>query len=297
MKFKATSYHLNLLKDTERLAVFKEAIDDFGKQLDSDLDSDLDLNLDLEDNSKIAFDLGCGSGVLSYFAKDYFDKIIAIDLNSKIIKYTKENLAEFDNIEVYCSDVIGFDFDNKADLIICEMLDTGLIDEEEVPVLNYAKNFLKEDGKIIPQGIINSAELIYMKSPFIQYEDKGANPKYKILSDSVVFSEFDFLDDIDENFSKNIKFKLSERLFNEVDKVDKVDRVENRVIVNGIKLTTFTRLNDNIISGPSPMLNPCLLIPIDEVAIGFDDILEIELSYVMGQGIETIRTKIIDNGC
>ena len=47
------------------------------------------------------------------------------------------------------------------------MLDTGLIDEEEVPVLNYAKNFLKEDGKIIPQGIINSAELIYMKSPFI----------------------------------------------------------------------------------------------------------------------------------
>ena len=296
MKFKATSYHLNLLKDTERLAVFKEAIDDFGNDLnDSNLDSELDSNL--EDNSKIAFDLGCGSGVLSYFAKDYFDKIIAIDLNSKIIKYTKENLAKFDNIEVYCSDVIGFDFDNKADLIICEMLDTGLIDEEEVPVLNYAKNFLKEDGKIIPQGIINSAELIYMKSPFIQYEDKGANPKYEILSDSVVFSEFDFLDDIDENFSKNIKFKLSERLFDEVDEVDKVDEVENRVIVNGIKLTTFTKLNDNIISGPSPMLNPCLLIPIDEVAIGFDDILEIELSYVMGQGIETIRTKIIDNGC
>ena len=33
------------------------------------------------------------------------------------------------------------------------------------------------------------------------------------------------------------------------------------------------------------------------MCIGFDDILEIELSYVMGQGIETIRTKIIDKGC
>lgn len=289
MKFKATSYHLNLLKDTERLAVFKEAIEEFGEWLDSDSDSDSDLDsnlhsdIDSDDNSKIAFDLGCGSGVLSYFAKDYFDKIIAIDLNSKIIKYTKENLADFDNIDVYCGDVIGFDFDNKADLIICEMLDTALIDEEEVPVLNYAKNFLKENGKIIPQGIINSAELIYMKSPFIQYEDKGANPKYTVLSDSVIFSEFDFLDDIDENFSTVIKFKLSNELFD-----------GDNAIVNGIKLTTFTKLNDNIISGPSPMLNPCLLIPIGETSLKIGEILEIELSYVMGQGIETIKTKIIN---
>jgi len=47
MKFKTTPYHHDLLKDTDRLAVFFEAIDEY------------------DSNTDLAFDLGCGSGILS----------------------------------------------------------------------------------------------------------------------------------------------------------------------------------------------------------------------------------------
>lgn len=304
MKFKATSYHLNLLNDLDRISVFNEAILEYVEDLDNESENKLKsesesiLDNNINSNKKIAFDLGCGSGILTYLAKDYFDKVISIDINPKIIKYTKENLADFENVEIYCNDVIGFDFKNKADLIICEMLDTALIDEEEAPVLNYAKQFLKEDGKIIPQGIINSAELIYMEPPYFQYEDEKSNANYVTLSDSVIYSEFDFLDDIDENFSKEIqfdifdsqeKFQFSENYSN----LNYFNKEKENYKVNGIKLTSFTKLNDNLIVGPTPMLNPVMLIPIEGVDVKLADSIKVKLSYVMGQGVETIQTSYV----
>ena len=90
-------------------------------------------------NSDLAYDLGCGSGILSYFLKDYFKEIIAVEINRKASECAKDNLDAFDNIEVVNSDVLQYEFTKKADLIVCEMLDTALIDEEEVPVFPYAE--------------------------------------------------------------------------------------------------------------------------------------------------------------
>ena len=56
MKFKVNSYHFKLLRDYERLSAFKEAINDYA------IRNGMDSN---GSNDKVAFDLGCGSGVLS----------------------------------------------------------------------------------------------------------------------------------------------------------------------------------------------------------------------------------------
>lgn len=304
MKFNVNSYHFKLLRDIERLSAFKAAIDDYAK------DNEIDSNP--SDNNRVAFDLGCGSGVLSYFAKDYFDRIIAIELNNSTYRLAKENLKDFDNIQVFNEDILGFDFDSldeKADLIICEMLDTALIDEEEVPVLNYAKKYLKEDGKIIPQSIINSAEAVFMNNHFIQYEDDEYSPVYLVLGESAVYSEFNFLDDIDCNFSTEIdlkvfskedlkKIEFEDQLFQE--RYEKFNFKENfnikedKLKINGIKLTSFTRLNEHIVCGPTPMLNPSMLIPIEETELRCGDTLRIKLEYVMGGGVETIKTEILE---
>lgn len=305
MKFNVNSYHFKLLRDYERLSAFKEAIDDYAKDSGSK-----DCNSSA--NSKVAFDLGCGSGVLSYFAKDYFDRIIAIELNNSTYGLAKENLRDFDNIHLFNEDILSFDFaslDEKADLIICEMLDTALIDEEEVPVLNHAKEFLKDDGKIIPQSIINAAEPIFMNNHFVQYEDDEYSPVYLVLGESAVYSEFNFLDYINPDFSCTIDLKV----FNEnqlgdsgfFDKIsqddlkkfnlmDNFNIKEDKLKINGIKLTSFTKLNENIICGPTPMLNPSMLIPIEEREIGFGDTIRIRLEYLMGGGVETIKTEILE---
>ena len=303
MKFKVNSYHFKLLRDYERLSAFKEAIDDYA------IRNGMDSN---GSNSKVAFDLGCGSGVLSYFASEYMGRIIAIELNNSTYQLAKENLKEFDKIQVVNDDLLSFDFsklNEKADLIICEMLDTALIDEEEVPVLNRAREFLNDDGEIIPRGMINSVEAIFMNNHFIQYEDDEYSPIYISLGESVVYSEFDFMNEIDCNFSAEIELKiygkeeLDEMGFEEKLSQEKYEKFnfkenfnieEDKLKINGIKLTSFTKLNENIICGPTPMLNPEMLIPIKETEVSCGDSVRIGLEYVMGGGVETIKTDVLE---
>ena len=256
MKFKTTPYHNDLLKDTDRLSVFYQAI----KEYDS--------------NNHLAYDLGCGSGILTYFLTDYFEEIISLEINKKTFQCAKDNLKDFSNVEVINSDVLNYQFTKKADLIVCEMLDTALIDEEEIPVLNYAKKFLKEDGKIIPQGIINAAELVNLERHYLHWDEGNIN--YYPLSNQIIYDELNFLNDIDPEFKTDLRFKVTKD-----------------GVLNGLKITTYTKLNDNIIAGPLPMLNPPLLIPLDEMQVKVNDFIEVELKYIMGNGIESIGTKIL----
>lgn len=296
MKFNVDSYHFKLLRDYERLSAFKEAIDQFAMEYSNSDDSKA-IKENESSKTSLAYDLGCGSGVLSYFASDYFDKVISIEMSPSTFRLAKENLKDFSNIEVFNENSLDFDFSNypKADLIICEMLDTALIDEEEVPVLNHAKQYLKNSGKIIPQGIINQAEPVFMDLDYIQYEDEEYQPKYDVLGKSVIFSEFDFLDDIDESFSAIIEFEIATSDYDKSNGKTKIinDR-QDKIRVNGIKLTSFTKLNDEIICGPTPMLNPAMLVPFEETEVKNGEKIRIRLSYIMGGGVETIKTEVLD---
>ena len=256
MKFKTTPYHHDLLKDWQRLASFYNAI--------------LDYNLE----NKLAYDLGCGSGVLSYFLSSYFEEVISLEIDFKTAECAKENLSGFPNIQVVNSDVLEYNFTKKADLIVCEMMDTALIDEEQIPVLNCAKKFLKDSGKIIPKGIINTVELVNLERDYVHWDEDGV--KYEVLSDSEVYSKFNFLDDIGPDFEKIISIK------------SKKDG-----IVNGLKITTFTMLSDEIICGPTPMLNPPLLIPLDKRSVKSNEFINVKLKYSMGNGIESIKTEYV----
>ena len=189
------------------------------------------------------------------------------------------------------------------------MLDTALIDEEEVPVLNRARKFLKDDGEIIPCGMINSAEPVYMNNHFIQYEDDEYSPVYVSIGESVVYSEFDFMNEIDCDFSAEIELNvygkesldkigfaetLNEEKYEKFNFKENFNIEEDKLKINGIKLTSFTKLNDNIICGPTPMLNPAMLIPIEETEVRCGDSVRIRLEYVMGGGVETIKTEILE---
>lgn len=255
MKFKTTHYHLDLLKDTDRVSTFFESIDSYSS------------------NTDLAYDLGCGSGILSYFLSNKFKEVTSIEIDSKAYACALENLKDFKNVTVINSDVLEYDFRKKADLIVCEMLDTALIDEEEVQVLNYARKFLKEDGDIIPKAVINFAELVSMQRHYIHWDE---NVVYESFSDQVNYLNINLKDEINPNFEETLKFKAN------------ADGM-----VNGIKLTTVTILNNEVVCGPTPMFNPPLLVPIDETNVKCNDLINVKLKYIMGQGIETIKTQIV----
>lgn len=263
MKFLTTPYHFNLLNDKSRISVFYEAINEFFKDKNN------------SDNITV-FDIGSGSGILTYFLKDKSANIIAIEKDEKTFEVLKENLKDFKNVKLINSDILDLDFNEKADLIICEMLDTALIDEEQVSSINHIHNYLNKDFQIIPEGVINIAELVFTDREYIHYEDDTVKNNYITLSDSVNYLNIDFRKKINPNFKDILEFKLN--------KSSKA---------NGIKITTFTKVYNNIICGPTPMLNPPLFIPFEETFLKKDDKIQIELEYVMAQGIGSIKSKVI----
>ena len=113
------TYYDDLTKDKKRVNSFKRAI--------------------YEKTSGITYDLGTGSGILAQLAANHAKKVYALEQNPFIIKSTKKNLSKYDNIELIKTDASRYEFPEKADTIICEMLDTALIDEEQVPVINNGR--------------------------------------------------------------------------------------------------------------------------------------------------------------
>lgn len=256
-KMRTTPYHFNLLSDTERLSAFLEAIKQKAKGT--------------------IYDIGAGCGILSIFAAPYSNFIYAVEKDSRSAKLAEYNFESLNNILLINKDVRNVIFEDKADLIICEMLDTALIDEEQVPVINSILKYLKEDGEIIPQGILNGAEAIYMDRNSICYDDEFESSRinHEIISNLVIYNEFKFKNLIKEDVETEFELKICKKS-----------------TFSGIKITTFTLLTNDIICGPTPMLNPPLLIPTQKINVDIGDIIKVKLNYKMGGGLNSIRTKI-----
>jgi predicted RNA methylase len=252
-----TPYHFNLLSDKERLLAFHEAIKEKAKGT--------------------IYDIGAGCGILSISAAPYADFIYAVEIDQTVAKLAESNLKHFNNILLINKDAKEVIFPEKADLIICEMLDTALIDEEQVPVLNSILKYLKKDGEVIPEKILNGAEAIHMDREHICYDDNeiNQNPDHEIMSNLRIYNEIDFKKEIKEDIEADLEFKISKK-----------------GIISGIKITTFTLLTDHLICGPTPMLNPPLLIPTKKINVDIGDLIKIKLIYKMGGGLDSIQTRI-----
>ena len=250
MRFRVTPYHHNLLMDHQRLSAFYEAISSSARG--------------------VTYDLGAGSGVLSYFAAGVSEKVIAVEKDPKIAACASENLSHLENVRVVNQDALEFEFTEPADTIICEMLDTALIDEEQVPVLQRAMDFLKPDGRVIPLGILNAAEPVLMNSDNILYDERGSGSRS--AGPLRVYSRVNFKGNLDDRFRGRLKLRATGPF-------------------NGIRITTFTILQDDIICGPTPMMNPPLMIPLGSAEEPGEA--EIELSYRMGGGLGSIRAEVL----
>ncbi|KXH73845.1 MAG: hypothetical protein AM326_10335 [Candidatus Thorarchaeota archaeon SMTZ-45] len=103
-------------------------------------------------------DIGTGSGVLAILAaKAGANRVTAIDVNPESLDYARkavmmnsvENIIDF--FEGSFSDFIPIE---KADVVICEMLSSIMLVEQQIPACHHAVEYvLKIDGVILPQEI------------------------------------------------------------------------------------------------------------------------------------------------
>ncbi len=174
------SYHLEMVSDSERVKQFKRAID-----------------AAVNENT-IFCELGCGTGIFSLFAARKAKRVYAIEYDNAIFKIAVANVRKAglsDKIVLIHGDASKVTLPEKADIIFGEMLSTWLIEEPQVPVMNYAvKNLLKPGGSIIPDRVINLAELCHMDYSYSGIEIKAPIAQFtgikvpRIMTESHVFS-------------------------------------------------------------------------------------------------------------
>ena len=222
----------------------------------------------------IVYDIGAGSGILTAWAVPYADFIYSVEIDPTIADCTEKFLENFKNVSFIQGDAGNLKFPQKADFILCEMLDTALIDEEQVPVINSLLKYLKKTGQIIPYGIINGIEPAYTKTEYICYQEND-KPQCKTLGPLNIYSKYQFGKYINPQADFKLKLKISED-----------------GLLSSIMITTFTLITPEIICGPTPMMNPPLIIPTEKLKVKKGDTVKIDLSYQMGGGLNTIKTRV-----
>jgi len=102
-------------------------------------------------------DLGTGTGVLALLAAQArARRVTGIDVNPDSVEYAR--LAASSNglqatVDFRVCHFREFVPEESADLVICEMLSSLMLVEQQVDACNYAvENFLKKEGTILPRN-------------------------------------------------------------------------------------------------------------------------------------------------
>ncbi|MBN2465116.1 50S ribosomal protein L11 methyltransferase [candidate division WOR-3 bacterium] len=261
-------YHFNLLSDCRRTDAFRRAIAACVRQGDT------------------VIDLGCGTGVLAMFAADAGATVIAVEADPMVAEaaeYFVRSNGYASRVRVVEADSRQLEDGIDADVIICEMLDTALIAELQVEVMNDAvKKWLKPDGHTIPQAAVTTAELVHADYKFsgmdfrlIHFEEYGARQSGPALSDAVEFHRVRFDQDNDVSIDTTI------------------DMVPSRpCAVNGVRLCTSVALTDDIVAHGSPWFNPPLVLPFDDLEVKPSERVRLGLSYGLGAGFSSVRYSV-----
>jgi len=102
-------------------------------------------------------DLGTGTGILALLAAQQGAKVTAIDTNDESLKYARRaaKLNGYDDKIIFInSHFAEFKPEEKADVVICEMLSSIMLIEQQIPASSYAvEHLLKQDGRLIPEDV------------------------------------------------------------------------------------------------------------------------------------------------
>ncbi len=244
----------------------------------------------------VVLDAGTGSGILTLFAaKAGASKVFSVELDPFIAKTAKNNIninGYSKIIKIIKQDTRKLDLKSGThfDIVIMEMLTTGMIDESQIEcLLNLKKKkYVSEKTVYIPTAQQSFAtfgksnyELYGLKMPMIlhlwdihtQYKNFFENMSTKIMYD-------------DYNFKKVLRKKVDTII---------ESRIEKDGVVDSILLESRTVLNENLSLEETPALNGKVLIPIEAKNVVTGDIIRGKISYVYGGGFETLKFKYLND--
>lgn len=236
----------------------------------------------------VVVDLGSGSGVLAMFAADAgASKVFSVEIDKRNIvtlRSTFFNNGFSTRIVVVEGDATKIRLPEPVDVIIGEMVATGLVEELQIPAMNNALKYSKKNVRVLLSKINNYADVVFNNSVF--YSHKFDIFRYE-------YPDLKKLKSIP--FSTKVKYATVD--FSKVNKNNKIN--EKRVIkinkngkINAVRISSETVFDDGSTLGATFAYCYPIILPVSEIKVHKDDKFEMCLSYEMCGGFKTLSYSL-----
>lgn len=235
-------------------------------------------------------ELGTGTGILSLLAaRTGAAKITAVEYDPFIAEVARKNIKQNgreDKISVEVADArtVSFPEDKKFDVVVMEMLCTGLVEEMQVQAINnlVSKKIISHETIVIPAAqenyislahtdfMIHGFDMRMIKYLWITYMEN----KTKALSNDELLNHIDFRKAIKENFFETMQFTI-----------------RDSGLINSVLLSSKVLLNatGSISLGSTFSLSPLVAIPLSERMVKAGDKITLLINYKLGGGFQNFK--------
>ncbi len=114
--------------------------------------------------NKVVCEIGVGTLALTKHYLDDVKKAYLIESNPNVIPFVKKELKKkgWDKkVELIHGDALTVELPEKVDYIIGELMSIFCANEYQVQIFKHMRKFLKPKGKLLPEKIVNLAQLCY----------------------------------------------------------------------------------------------------------------------------------------
>jgi pyruvoyl-dependent arginine decarboxylase len=266
------------LKDVERTLAFQRAIRHVVRPGDRVVDA------------------GAGTGVLSFFAATAgADQVYAVEIAPEMVSALRVSVALNDlqdRVIVIPGDAAEADLPRNVDVFIGELMETGLLEETQVEVMNR----LRERGvigprtKLIPDRYSTSVELVDVDDKF--YGFKVAAPfhewpsyaldesgwhrtRVRSLTKRVTIADLDFAGPVVPEVDRRVELSgITEGL------------------ANAVRISGAARLAPGLVVGPTNALNGDKILRLEEpIPVRVGHAFDARITFVMGGGLGTFALR------
>lgn len=247
----------------------------------------------------VVLDAGAGSGILSFFAAQAgAKKVIAIEVDQHLARCLNRSVASnglSDVVQVVHGDVHSVDLPQDADVFICEMMDTGLMDEMQVTVINALRErrVLSAKTRMIPFQYETFVEFGY--ADFAYYGFKLLVPKhnwahYEGGNNGWLPTAFHAHTDAHRagvaNFQQSIEPSVDTTF---------PLKATSCGLVNSVRISARAHLTRGLVLGATNALNGDKVIPLDEeLQLEEGRVYKAQVRYRMGDGLNSLSIRLQD---
>lgn len=257
------------LLDDERVASFDTALRKSIKRGDSVLDA------------------GTGSGIMALIAARYgASKVYAVEIDPDIANIARENVRinnYSEVIEVVTGDVNDLKL-GPVDVVVMEMMDTGMIAEQQVPAIRNLRSTgtINSKTKLLPSKFTTSLK-------FIDYDFEFSSFQLPFILQA---RNFGVMSRIKKELTHQLRID-SASLYSDLPEHFEYTGVCGGGydgIANAIVLNTVIELCDGVVSEGTSDLNMPVIVPIKPVDLGSSDV-KFKISFTYGHGYGTFSYK------